>query len=85
MAKSKELGLNVKQLIVKSFQDGVKKAELARRFGIPRTTITSIIQKFTLRGHVENKPRSGRKKKITGRSDNALSRLVKVRSEGNIG
>ena len=58
MAKSKELGLNVKQLIVKSFQDGVKKAELARRFGIPRTTITSIIQRFTLRGHIApDKPR----------------------------
>jgi hypothetical protein len=44
-----------------------------------------LFRNLHLRGHVENKPRSGRKKKFTGRSDNALSRLVKVRSEGNIG
>ena len=35
-------------------------------------------------GHVENKPRSGRKKKFTGRSDTALSRLVKSDRKGTL-
>ena len=84
MAKSKELGSDVKQLIVKLLQDEVKKAELARKFGIPRTTITSFNQRFTLSGHVENKLRSGRQKTFAGRSDIALSRLVKSDRKGTL-
>lgn len=84
MVKSKELSNDVKELVVKSFKDGVKKAELARRFGIPRTTICSIIKKFTLSGTVENKPRSGRKKKFGARCETALSRLVKSDRKGTL-
>ena len=54
MVKSKELGTDVKKMIVKSFNDGVKKAELAR-FGIPWTSIYIIIKNFTSWGTVENK------------------------------
>lgn len=76
--KSVELSTEVKEMIVNSANHTPNKAELARMFGIPRSTIVSILNKFDRLGTVENLPRSGRQLLFTIRDKTKLSRLAKA-------
>ena len=44
--KSKELGGDVRQMIIESYRSNKNISELSRIFGIPRRTVGSVIKKF---------------------------------------
>jgi DNA-directed RNA polymerase specialized sigma24 family protein len=56
----KELSNDVKEVIVSLFLSGLKQQVTSRRLEIPRTTISSVIDRFRKRGNVENIPRKGK-------------------------
>lgn len=57
-----ELSSDVRNMIIKCYEEGKNQSELARLFNIPRSTIKSVIKKFHEYGTVENRPGRGRKK-----------------------
>ena len=66
-----------KQTIVNLHSKGISGRRIADLPGISRATIQKFLKRFNVRGHIENKPRSG-SPKISGiRDDNMLSLLVK--------
>ena len=75
--KSKELSVDVREMIINSYRENKNKAELSRIYGIPRTTISSVIKKYQDYGTVENRGGRGRRKLFTDRDMTKLSRVVK--------
>ena len=75
--KSTELSVDIRERIIKSYEENTNISELSRIFGIPRTTIGSVIKKFNQTGSVENRSGRGRKKLFTVRDSTELSRVVK--------
>ena len=72
-----ELNGDQKEAIVKLHSKGISGRKIAELTDISRATIQKFLKRFDERGHIENKPRSGRPKISGIRDDNALSRLVK--------
>ena len=77
VGKSKELSSDVKNQLVKSYQLNKNISKLASIYGIPRTTVCSVLKKYKQTGSVENKPGRGRKALFTQRDNSKLSRVVK--------
>ena len=75
--RGSELNGDQKQTIVKLHSKGISGRRIADLTGISRATIQKFLKRFNVRGHIENKPRSGRPKISGIRDDNVLSRLVK--------
>ena len=75
--KSKELGGDVRQMIIESYRSNKNISELSRIFGIPRRTVGSVIKKFHEFGSVENRSGRGRKRLFSDRDTTQLSRVVK--------
>ena len=75
--KSADLSVDIRERIIKSYEENKNISELSRIFGIPRTTIGSVIKKFNQTGFVENRSGRGSKKLFTVRDSTALSRVVK--------
>ena len=63
--------------IAKLHSKGISGRKNAELKDISQATIQKFSKRFDERGHIENKPRSGRPKISGFRDDNALSRLVK--------
>ena len=76
--KSKELCSDVRELIVKSYQNNKNISNLSQILGIPRSTIKSVIKKYETFGSVENRCGRGRKKLFKDRDVTKLSRILKV-------
>ena len=72
-----ELNGDKKKAIVKLHSKGICGCKNAVLTDISRATIQKFLKGFDERGHIENKPRSGRPKISGIRDDNAHSRLVK--------
>ena len=60
--KSMELSVDIRERIIKSYEKNKNISELSRIFGIPRTTIGSVIKKFNQTGSVEKKVRKRKEK-----------------------
>lgn len=75
--RRKELSVDIKETIVSLFYSGIRQAEISRRLGIPRTTITGILNRYRHRGNVENRARSGAPSKLSERDTRNLLRVVK--------
>ena len=75
--KSKELGGDVRQMIIESYRSNKNISELSRIFGIPRRIVGSVIKKFHEFGSVENRSGRGRKRLFSDRDTTQLSRVVK--------
>ena len=56
---------------------GFRNNVIAKVLGLSRSTICNIIKRYTARGSIENRPRTGRRKSFTKRDANQLSRLSK--------
>ena len=76
-SERKELSSEVRNLIVRSHQEGKNQCELSRIFNISRSTIKSIIKKYKQHGTVENRSGRGRKCLFRYRDANQLSRAAK--------
>ena len=78
MGKSKDLSPSLKQRIITSFQSGIKQSEIARTLRLNRCTVCAVIKRYRERGSVENKPRTGRKKKLSVQDERSILRSVKL-------
>ena len=64
--KPKELSVDIREQIIKSYEENKNISELSRIFGIPRTAISSEIKTSNLTGSEENRTGRRRKKIIYG-------------------
>ena len=48
-----------KNVVVQLYKDNMKQTKIARLFDVNRSTICGIIQRYEIRGDVENRPQSG--------------------------
>lgn len=76
MAKQREIGTELRQLIVKYHNMGLGYKRISKRLYIPRTTVASIVQKYKKTGNLANKKGQGRKRKTTERIDRAIVRKI---------
>lgn len=77
VGRRKELSVDTREAIISLYYSGIRQAEISRRLNIPRTTITSVVDRFRKRGSLQNKPRKGAPSKLDGRDIRTLLRLVK--------
>ena len=84
--KSTELSVDIREWIIKSYEENKNISELSRIFGIPKTTIGSVIKKFNQTGSIENRSERGRNKLFPVRNSTELSRvLVKQNRRRSLG
>ena len=62
-------------------QDGVAKAEVARRLGVHHSIIIRLHQRFRATNSVEERPRSGAPRKTTPREDRFIERQALLRHD----
>ena len=77
MGKSKDLSSDVKTIIIRNYEPGKSYSEIGRNFQLNRSTVYAVVKIYHEQGDIENRPRSGRKKKLDDRDTRKLSRLVK--------
>lgn len=78
MAKhGKELSDDTKRNIIQLIESGHRASHVAKSLQISKSTISRLLKRWRIRGDIENLPRTGRKKTVTKRAENALSRVVK--------
>ena len=79
MGKSKDLSSDVKTINMRNFEAGKSYSEIhvGRNLQLYRATVYAVVKRYRERGDIENRPRSGRKKKLDDRDTRKLSRLVK--------
>lgn len=73
-SRNQFLSPEVREMIVKCHQENRIKSEFSKIFGIPGSTIESIIKKFELCGSVENRSGSGRRQLFLNRDQTKLLR-----------
>ncbi|CAG2250206.1 unnamed protein product [Mytilus edulis] len=79
MAKhGKELSDDTKKAIISLIESGHRASSVAKSLGIAKSTISRLLKRWRMRGDTENVPRSGRRKTVTKRAENTLSRIVKT-------
>lgn len=76
--KGRELGMEVKNIIIDLIRNGHSRHKISDMFNIPKSTVIDVARKFFDRGFLENKPRSGRPAKMKERDYRGLERLVKT-------
>lgn len=76
MDKRKEVSLEIKNLVVKEYKKGTSYRGIGGILDLPHTTVQYILKKYKDTGSVENKPRSGRPKKLSRRDVSLIVREV---------
>jgi transposase len=75
--RSKELSLDIKQLIVDLKENRHKVSDISRILDIPESTCKSILKVLHQRGSVERADRSGRPRKVSRCGEVRLLRMVR--------
>ena len=68
---------DTKKIIIELIESGHRASHVAESLKISKSTISRLLKRWRIRGDTENLPRTGRKKTVTKRSENTLSRVVK--------
>lgn len=76
MGPRKEVSIDEKNLIIQEHKKGKSYRAISKFFNKPFATVQYIIKKFKTTGSVENKPRSGRPKKLSRRDVSLILREV---------
>ena len=74
--KRKQLSNTVRELIVTMFKNGTTVTDINKQTNIPRTTVSTVIQKFRNSGEASTSRRSGRPQTLTAREKRRLGFLV---------
>lgn len=82
--KGSELTIDVKNIAVCMYNDGMSIAEISRTLQKPHSTISSVLKKFKSSGSVENLQRSGRPLSVTDRDYRHLERTVKCNRRASL-
>ena len=67
MTSRKEISIDVRNLVVKHRNECKSYGEIAKLLNLSKSTVQTIFNNFENNGTVENKPRSGRPKKLNRR------------------
>ena len=78
MAKTKETTPEERKIIIRLHQDYKSDREIAKIVSRPRSTIKSIIKRFTATGEVLSQPRPSRPSKVTDRLRRTILRAVEA-------
>lgn len=76
--RRRELPVQVRELIIKLWNEGKTMRDIGNTIGKPHATVQRIINNFKEKGNVLTKPRSGRPKALNDREERAVIRMVKV-------
>ena len=76
MVKSKELSIEIRNLIVKKHLEGYSYAQISAFMEISKTTIASIVQKYRNSGTTGNAIRLGRPNKLKDRTKRLIKRQI---------
>ena len=82
--KGKELSSEEKRVVLNIFENEHSITEISKLLGRPHSTVSTFIRRYSLRGELENRRRSGRPRKVTPRDYRKLERLVKVNRRDNV-
>ena len=74
--KSREYTVEERGMIVGMHSTGLSNAEIGRKMGIPRTSVSNIVHLFQRRGTINSMKQSGRPHKLGMRHTRELSRLL---------
>lgn len=74
MEKAKELSKDLRIRIIKRYKAGNGYKKIAKAFGVPVSTVQTLINKWKSTGSVKPKPRTGRPKKL---SDTAVRKIIR--------
>ena len=77
MPKEKEIALQVRKLIVEAVQKKIPYSQISQLYGVSKSSVARIIDKWNKTKSVANNPRSGRPRITTVRQDRILTRLCK--------
>ncbi|EFA10023.1 Transposable element Tcb2 transposase-like Protein [Tribolium castaneum] len=69
------IGKELKERVIDAFLNNEKQADIARRFQLPRYSVSKIIIRYNERGHLNNNPKSGRPRKTTINMDRRIKRI----------
>lgn len=73
----KKYSTDFKTLIIKEYKKGVSQFEIGKKFALPKSTVSFIINKFKASGTVETLHRGGRPRCTTSREDAKIIREFK--------
>ncbi|TFK60644.1 hypothetical protein BDN72DRAFT_779126, partial [Pluteus cervinus] len=73
----RQLDKSTKDQIIGYILHGASVREAAAHFGVPKSTCHDIWTKFTTTGSTDNKPRSGRPKKLDSQAHELLVQLAR--------
>ena len=68
---------DVKTIIIRNYEAGKSNSEIGRNLQLNRTSVYAVVNRYRERGDIENRPQSGRKKKLDDRDTRKLLRLAK--------
>ena len=71
---------DVKTIIIRNYEAGKSYSEIGRNLQLNRATVYAVVKRYRERGDIENRPRSGRKKKL---DDNRSLRLQDITRKFN--
>ncbi|CAI9594484.1 unnamed protein product [Staurois parvus] len=71
----KELSEDLKKRIVALHKDGLGYKNIAKTLKLSCSTVAKTIQRFNMTGSIQNRPRHGRPKKLSARTQHHIQRL----------
>ncbi|EFA00958.1 Transposable element Tcb1 transposase-like Protein [Tribolium castaneum] len=69
------IGKELNERVIDAFLNNEKQADIARRFQLPRYSVSKIIIRYNERGHLNNNPKSERPRKTTINMDRRIKRI----------
>ena len=75
--KRQEMTDETKTIILELFDSGFKQSEISKVLKISPVTICRFLKRYHESGSIENRPRSGRPKKMDDRSCRTLNRIIR--------
>lgn len=76
MASRKEIATDIRNLLIKCRNERKSFGEIAKMANLSKSTVQTICKNFENTGTVENKPRSGRPKKLSRRDESFILKEV---------
>lgn len=72
MPRGINLSNQVKQLIIKKYQEGVKQVDIASQLKLNKSVVCKQIKLYQVRGSIESKPKPGRPRKSGAATDKLI-------------
>lgn len=76
MAPRKEISIDVRNLVIKHRNEKKSLGEIAKLLNLSKATIQTVVNNYNETGSTENKPRSGRPKKLSRRDTSFILKEV---------